>query len=93
MNTNSLIGILKFKNNLQNFSMSPIKSFMAWYNATGKENHKSLFEKPLKDRCGFCGETKVIKCNMAIVFSEFEYENTKCCRDCYSANAIEVKAI
>ena len=73
--------------------MSPIKSFMAWYNATGKENHKSLFEKPLKDRCGFCGETKVIKCNMAIVFSEFEYENTKCCRDWYSANAIEVKAI
>ena len=47
---------------------------MAWYNATGKENHKSLFEKPIKDRCGFCGETKVIKCNMAIVFSEFEYE-------------------
>ena len=41
--------------------MSPIKSFMAWYNATGKENHKSLFEKPLKDRCGFCLETKVIK--------------------------------
>ena len=72
MNTYSLIGILKFKNNLQNISMSPIKSFMAWYNATGKENHKSLFEKPLKDRCGFCGETKVIKCNMAIVFSEFE---------------------
>ena len=52
MNTYALIGILKFKNNLQNFSMSPIKSFMAWYNATGKENHKSLFEKPLKDQCG-----------------------------------------
>jgi hypothetical protein len=30
---------------------------------------------------------------MAIVFSEYEYENTDCCRDCYSANAVEVKAI
>ena len=39
MNTYALIGILKFKNNLQNFSMSPIKSFMAWYNATGKEKY------------------------------------------------------
>ena len=73
--------------------MSPIKSFMAWYNATGKENHKSLFENPLKDRCGFCGDIKVIKCKMAIVFSEFEYENTNCCRECYSLNAVEVKAI
>ena len=28
---------------------------MAWYRGTGKENHKSLFDKPLKDRCLFCG--------------------------------------
>ena len=66
---------------------------MAWYNSTGKENHKSLCAKPIKDRCGFCGEQKIIKCKMAIVFSEFEYENTNCCRDCYSLNAVEVKAI
>ena len=66
---------------------------MAWYNSGGRENHKSLWDKPVKNRCGFCGQHKEIKCKMAIVFSEFEYENTDCCRDCYSANAIEVKAI
>ena len=66
---------------------------MAWYNASGKENHKSLYETPIKNRCGFCGEMKIFKCKMVIVFSEFEYENTECCRDCYSANAVEVKAI
>ena len=65
----------------------------SWQNSQGRENHKSLWEEPIKDRCGFCGDIKVIKCKMAIVFSEFEYENTNCCREWYSLNAVEVKAI
>ena len=73
--------------------MSPIKSFMAWYNATGKENHKSLFEKPLKDRCGFCGETKVIKCNMAIVFSSLNMKIPSVAGIVISVMRIKVKAI
>jgi len=28
---------------------------MAWYNSTGKENHKSVFENTSHDRCIFCG--------------------------------------
>ena len=52
---------------------------MAWYRGTGKENHKSLFEQPLKDRC--------------IEFSEFEYNTGPCCKRCYVANAKTVKAI
>ena len=39
---------------------------MAWYRGTGKENHKSLFDKPLKDRCLFCGSVEEIKCQMTI---------------------------
>ena len=66
---------------------------MAWYNSTGKENHKSLFENQSRIAAAFVVEQKIIKCKMAIVFSEFEYENTNCCRDCYSLNAVEVKAI
>ena len=66
---------------------------MAWYRGTGKENHHSVYQTPVKNRCGFCGQHKEIRCKMAIVFSEYEYENTDCCRDCYSANAVEVKAI
>ena len=87
MNTYALIGILKFKNNLQNFSMSPIKSFMAWYNATGKENDKSLYENPVIDRCIFCGNHEKIKCEMTIVFSEFETNTGPMCTRCYAANS------
>ena len=43
---------------------------MAWYNATGKENDKSLYENPVIDRCIFCGNHEKIKCEMTIVFSE-----------------------
>jgi len=44
---------------------------MAWYNATGKENDKSLYQERVIDRCLFCGQHKEIKCNMSIQFSEF----------------------
>lgn len=39
---------------------------MAWYRGTGKENHKSLFDKPLKDKCLFCGSIEEIECQMTI---------------------------
>ena len=95
MNTYSLIGILKFKNNLQNFSMSPIKSFMAWYNATGKENHKSLFDNVSLDRCIFCGSDReeIARTDFTIMFSEFEYSTGSICKSCYHANAKQVKAV
>ena len=35
----------------------PRKEFdrlMAWYSGTGRENHKSLWDEPVKDRCIFC---------------------------------------
>ena len=66
---------------------------MAWYRGTGKENHKSLFDQPLKDRCIFCGSVEEIKCQMTIEFSEFEYNTGPCCKKCYVANAQTVKAI
>jgi len=31
---------------------------MAWYNSTGKENHKSLFDNVEYDRCIFCGGSR-----------------------------------
>jgi hypothetical protein len=65
---------------------------MAWYRGTGKENHKSLFDQPLKDRCIFCGSVEEIKCQMTIEFSEFEYNTGNCCKKCYVANAQTVKA-
>ena len=66
---------------------------MAWYNATGKENDKSLFKERVIDRCLFFGQHEEIKCNMAIQFSEFEISNGPCCKKCYSANAKVVKAV
>jgi len=65
---------------------------MAWYRGTGKENHKSLFDQPFKDRCIFCGSVEEIKCQMTIEFSEFEYNTGPCCKKCYVANAQTVKA-
>ena len=65
---------------------------MAWYNATGKENDKSLYQERVIDRCKFCGQHKEIKTTMTIVFSEFEQSHGPICKDCYSANAIMVQA-
>ena len=65
---------------------------MAWYRGTGKENHKSLFDQPFKDRCIFCGSVEEIKCQMTIEVSEFEYNTGPCCKKCYVANAQTVKA-
>ena len=65
---------------------------MAWYKSVGRENHKSLWEKPLKDRCIFCGSISEIKCQMTIQFSEFEFNTGPCCKSCYVANAKTVKA-
>lgn len=36
-------------------SYCPINSYMACYNSTGKENHKSVFENTSHNRCIFCG--------------------------------------
>ena len=66
---------------------------MAWYNSTGKENHKSLFEDKIVDRCIFCGNHNEIKTTMTIYFSEFETNSGPCCKICYSANAKTIKAI
>ena len=60
---------------------------MAWYNATGKENDKSLYENPVIDRCIFCGNHEKIKCKMTIVFSEFETNTGPMCTRCYAANS------
>ena len=48
---------------------------MAWYNSTGKENHKSLFDNVEYDRCIFCGgsRTEIARTDFTIMFSEFEY--------------------
>ena len=66
---------------------------MAWYKSVGRENHKSLWEKPLKDRCIFCGSISEVKCQMTIQFSEFEFNTGPCCKRCYVANAKTVKAL
>ena len=60
---------------------------MDWYNATGKENDKSLYETPTIDRCIFCGNHEKIKCEMTIVFSEFETNTGPMCTRCYAANS------
>ncbi len=60
---------------------------MAWYNATGKENDKSLYRERVIDRCIFCGNHKEIKTKMTICFSEFETNTGPICKTCYSANA------
>ena len=67
---------------------------MAWYNATGKENHKSVYEdNRIIDRCIFWGHEKEIKTTMTIAYSEFETNHGPICRTCYSANASTIKAI
>ena len=58
----------------------------SWQNSQGRENHKSLWEEPVKDRCLFCGSVEEIKCQMTIQFSEFEYNTGPICRKCYSTN-------
>ena len=65
---------------------------MAWYNSTGKENHPSLYETRVVDRCLFCGDQKEIKTTMTIYFSEFETNTGPICKSCYSANAKQAKA-
>jgi hypothetical protein len=65
----------------------------SWQNSQGRENHKSLWEEPVKDRCLFCGSVEEIKCQMTIQFSEFEYNTGPCCKRCYSANAKQAQAI
>ena len=67
---------------------------MAWYNATGKENDKSLYENNrVIDRCIFCGNHSEIKTTMTIYFSEFETNTGPICKSCYHANAKQVKAV
>ena len=46
---------------------------MAWYNATGKENDKSLYENNrVIDRCIFCGNHSEIKTTMTIYFQNLK---------------------
>jgi hypothetical protein len=68
---------------------------MAWYNSTGKENDKSVFENISHDRCIMCNSdrTEIARTNFTIMFSEFEYNTGSICKKCYSANAVQVKAI
>lgn len=67
---------------------------MAWYNATGKENDKSLYENNrVIDRCIFCGNHSEIKTTMTIYFSEFETNTGPICKSCYHANAKVAKAV
>ena len=73
----------------------PIKSSMAWYRGTGKENHKSVFENISHDRCIMCNQdrTEIARTDFVIMFSEFEYNKGSICKTCYSANAVQVKAV
>mgnify|MGYP003127429691 FL=1 len=68
---------------------------MAWYNSTGRENHKSVFENTSHDRCIFCGgdRTEIARTDFTIMFSEYEYSTGSICKTCYSVNAKQVKAI
>ena len=47
----------------------------SWQNASGKENHQSLFENVEIDRCIFCGgdRTEIARTDFVLMFSEFEY--------------------
>ena len=64
-----------------------------WATATGKENVKEFYEdNRVVDRCIFCSCQKEIKTTMTIVFSEFETNTGPICKECYSANAIQVQA-
>ena len=66
---------------------------MAWYNSTGLENHKSLYEETsVVYRCIFCGNHNEIKTTMTIQFSEFETNTGPICKTCYSANAVMIQA-
>ena len=62
---------------------------MAWYNSTGKENHKSIFDNVSHDRCIFCGgdRTEIARTDFTIMFSEFKYRTRSNHKACYSANA------
>ena len=62
----------------------------SWQNASGKENHKSVFENTNYDRCIFCGGDRT---DFVIYFSEFEYNTGSICKTCYHANAKQVKAV
>ena len=68
---------------------------MAWYNSTGKENHKSLFDNVEYDSCIFCSgsRTVIARTDFTIMFSEVEYNTGSICKVCYHANAKQVKAI
>ena len=68
---------------------------MAWYNSTGKEYHKSLFDNVSHDRCIMCNQdrTEIARTDFTIMFSEFEYNTGSICKTCYSANAKMVKAV
>ena len=59
----------------------------SWQNASGKENHKSLFDNVSHDRCIFCGNHDEIKTTMTIVFSDHETNTGPICKRCYHANS------
>ena len=61
----------------------------SWQNASGKENHKSLFDNVSHDRCIFCGSdrTEIARTDFVLMFSEFEYSKGSICKSCYHANA------
>ena len=63
-------------------------------NASGKENHQSLFENVEIDRCIFCGgdRTEIARTDFVLMFSEFEYSKGSICKSCYHANAKQVIA-
>ena len=65
----------------------------SWQNASGKENHKSLFDNVSHDRCIFCGSDReeIARTDFTIMFSEFEYSTGSICKSCYHANAKQVK--
>ena len=67
----------------------------SWQNASGKENHQSLFDTVSHDRCIFCNQdsVEIAKTDFTIMFSEFEYNTGSICKKCYSANAIKIKAV
>ena len=57
---------------------------MAWYNINSSDGIAKEFDQKKRiEKCGFCGQEKLIKTDKKIYFSEFEVEDQPICFNCY----------
>jgi hypothetical protein len=57
---------------------------MAWYNINSSDGIAKEFDQKKRiEKCGFCGQEKLIKTDKKIYFSEFEIEDRPICHGCY----------